>query len=111
MENLESKFKSEVAEMSLDDLPNEDLKDLAHVCGIHTAIKLLQDLNGIHIYIPKDGFKKVIERFIIKNFDGSNAKKLALACNISEVHVYEIVRKEDAKKNVKRAASMQQILL
>jgi Mor family transcriptional regulator len=111
METLADKFKDAVKEMSCDDLPNEDLKDLANVCGIDMAIKLLQGLNGIHIYIPKDGFRKVVERFVIQNFDGTNAKKIALACDISEVHVYEIVRKEDAKKSENRAKNMQLNLL
>ncbi len=110
MANLEEEFKSEVSAMSQDDLPNDDLKDLAQVCGMETAIKLLKELNGIHIYIPKDGFKKVIDRFIIKNFNGTNAKKLAIICDISEVHVYEIIRKEDSKKAANRATKMQQHL-
>ncbi len=106
--NLKAEFDVLVNSMTVDDMPNEDLRVMAEVCGPRVAISLMKNMEGVNIYIPKrDSFLRVAERFIIDKFNGKNAKSLALACKISQRKVYEIVEKED-KIRKSRAKNMVQ---
>ena len=97
--NLKEAFEKEVESMTLEDMPTEDMRHLAESCGVDVAIKLLKTMAGINIYIPLQiRFRKVIERFVVKEFNSANAKILAQACNISINYVYEIVQREDEKR-------------
>jgi Mor family transcriptional regulator len=82
-------LKKELLEnITIDDMPNQDMKLVAELCGIDVAVKLLQELGGVGIMIPKFGFRKVIQKYICDNFDGTNAKRLALELGVSLRFIY-----------------------
>lgn len=74
-----------------EDMPNNDLRLVAESCGIEIAIRLLEELPGISIFIPKSGFKRIVEGKIREGYNGTNAKELALMYGVSERHIYNIV--------------------
>jgi Mor family transcriptional regulator len=101
--SLQTEFKNLIDNMTVDEMPTKDLADVAELCGTNIAISLLKNMKGVNIYIPgQQRFKCVIEKFVINKFDGSNAKKLAMICEISINHVYEIVQRENKRRGNQR---------
>lgn len=86
-------FEDEKRSISIEDMPNEDLVLVAKSCGIEVAAILLQKLPGLTINIPKTGMRKIANRYICDNYDGSNTKDLALECGVSIRHIYSVVGK------------------
>jgi Mor family transcriptional regulator len=81
-----------------DDLPNEDMRAIASICGIEVVLKLMEHMPGLIINVPKNGMKKVKERYIIDNYDGHNVKELALICGVSLRHIYNVVNRSGQRK-------------
>ncbi|HDH51240.1 MAG TPA: hypothetical protein ENH31_00450 [Nitrospirae bacterium] len=81
-------------ELTIEDMPNQDMRLVAEACGIEIAVKLLQELGGIGINIPKFGFKKLVQQYVCDHYDGSNAKELALKLGITERHIYNLCQPE-----------------
>lgn len=77
------------------DLPNDDMQLVADVLGIEAAFLLILELGGIQLCIPKSGLKKLAEKYIRANFDGSNAKALAVKCHVSTTFVYSCLSKKE----------------
>jgi hypothetical protein len=81
--------------MTIDDLPNDDLKFIAEHMGINTALMLIVLLPGLTVTIPKNAFKLVKERYIMHNYDGTkySINKLALDCETTQRQIYKIVKR------------------
>lgn len=87
-------------QLTIQDLPNEDLQLIAEDIGIEAIVKLALNHSGIYIYITKD-FKKMLKRvYVLRTFDGSNAKFLARKLDISERAVYDWVNEFDNKRKL-----------
>lgn len=80
--------------LTIEDMPNADMKLVAECCGIEIALKLLTSLPGISISVPKFGIRKIARDYIIKNYNGKNAKKLAFETGLTENYIYKILREE-----------------
>ena len=78
--------------VTIEDMPNSDMRLVAESCGIDMAVKLLEELPGIGIFIPKFGMKKLVDKYISSKHNGSNAKEIAIRCGVSERYVYQLVR-------------------
>lgn len=83
-----------ISRLTIDDMPNTDMELVAHSCGIEVAARLLAELPGLSISVPKTGLRKVINRYIAEEYDGNNVKELALECSVSIRHVYNIINKK-----------------
>jgi len=83
--------KSFFQKLTIKDMPNKDMEDIAKLCGIGTAVKLLQNFPGTYLYIPKGGMTQMVKNHICKNFNGSNSRGLALETGYSQVHIYRIL--------------------
>lgn len=92
---LEDLIKVCAEVLKIDDLPNEELQLIASDLGIEAIIKLAMKFSGIYIYIPKDLKKKIKKAYVLRCFDGTNAKQLARKLDISERSVYDWVHEED----------------
>ena len=86
------KFKQFLSDISIEDMPNGDLKMVAEICGMDVAVKLLKELGGINIYIPQNGLRAVMRRYVKKQFNGRNAKDLANELGISLTSVYRLLK-------------------
>ncbi len=93
--------------LSMDEMPNKDLALVAKKCGLDVATKLILHLQGVSIHVPQKALKKVADKYIRENYDGHNAKELAVVCGVCVRHVYGVVgegpkKKAAARKPVKK---------
>jgi Mor family transcriptional regulator len=84
-----------IEDITVEDLPNEDLKIVAALVGLDTAVKMMCELPGIVISIPKNATLGAKIKYIKKHYDGSKKSRyeLAKACGVSENYIYKIIRK------------------
>lgn len=88
-----------IKEITYETLPNEDLQIVASVLGFETAIKMMFEMAGSTISVPKAGPLKAKTNYILKHYDGTKHSRfnLAQACNVTEGYVYKVIR-ENIKK-------------
>lgn len=81
-------------EVTINDIP-EGMKLVADLCGLDVAVLLLQNLKGITISIPSNGFEQIEKKIILQEFDGTTdtLKKLALQLDLNEKTVRGILKK------------------
>lgn len=79
-------------EITIGDMPNEDMRLVAEMCGLPVAVKLLQTCGGEKLGVPRFGFKRLIDRRIVKEFDGGNVRRLSSRFRVSTRYVYNILR-------------------
>ena len=79
-----------------EDIPKGDLRICSDILGFEKTVEIMLLLPGLTIQIPKKPFKEVKERYILKHYDGSRycIDKLAIACDLSQRQVYNIIRKK-----------------
>lgn len=87
------KNKPWLSKISENEMPNEDLRLVASLCGVHIAVALMEQLAGININIPKRSFMLLKKKYILENYDGTalSVKKIALECDISQRYVYMVL--------------------
>lgn len=87
-------YKDWLLKLGPDDMPNEDLQLIAECCGTEVAIKLLQEMGGVTLNIPKLGGKRLYYRYIKEVCDGtaSSMRRIALHLGVSESYVQKIYR-------------------
>ena len=75
-------------------LPNEDLKIVASTIGLDATIKLMCELPGIIISIPKNATLPARIAYIKEHYDGSKKSRLKLVqtCELSESYIYKIIK-------------------
>jgi Mor family transcriptional regulator len=81
-------------ELTMDDMPNESFVMLAEYCGLDVAASVLENMPGLTIFVPANGFKKFYNRIILKEFDGTtmSIKRLALKYKTTEGNIREILK-------------------
>jgi hypothetical protein len=86
-------MKNWESNLTIDDLPNEDIRIIADFYGIEFALKLLNDLSGVIINIPSCALKKIRNNYICRNYDGTkkSCMSLALECGVTEAYIKRIV--------------------
>jgi len=94
-----------IKDIKLEDLPNEDMKLVAENISLEFAVKLMLEMPGIRISVPKTGFNNIIKDYIRKNYTGLNARRLALKLKVSETFIY------NALKNPKQIDDFEQMEL
>jgi Mor family transcriptional regulator len=100
---MQKEWEAMIDSMSLDDMPNRDMRDVAEFCGLDVARSLLRFFAGAHIIIPKQrAFLRIAQKFIVSNFDGKNAKHLSRITGCSLSFVYDTIKKEDSKRQSAR---------
>lgn len=87
--------------LAADDMPTSDLRMIANLCGVEVAVKLVENLAGLPIYIPSSAVKTLQRQYIRKSFDGTSqkAKELALECGVSLAYIYNVVRPGQAEED------------
>jgi Mor family transcriptional regulator len=96
--------------MSIEDMPNEDMRDVAELCGIEVAVSLIKHFQGSKISVPRNrAYLKLAEKFIIANYDGDNAKRLSQVCCCSLDYVYKCIKKEDSRRLKSRGVKHEQL--
>lgn len=78
--------------VTIDDLPNADLKLVAQVCGLATAVSLIENMPGVKISIPKNCNRRTMQRAVMEMYNGTNVKSLSAKLGISERQVYRLLQ-------------------
>lgn len=78
-----------------DDMPNDLFRDIADLCGVDVAVKILLNFKGNTIPVPIYGMEKVEKKIILKehNNDPFAIKILARKLEMSEVHIRKIIKR------------------
>ena len=93
-------FQSWMENITADDMPNDDLKYVAENAGIKSALIMILLLAGLTINIPKYSLRKLKEKYIMKEYDGSKftLNRLAVECDLSQRYVYNMIKKKLKEK-------------
>ena len=83
-----------IANITEDTLPNEDLKILAAIIGLAATIKIMCEIPGMNISIPKNCTLRARIEYIKKHYDGSKKSRYELSklCDLSENYIYRIAK-------------------
>lgn len=82
-------------EITEDEMPNEELKIIASLCGVQTAIDLMKHIPGVMICIPNKALISLRNKYICKKYDGTKKSilDLGLELGLSARQLYDIVKK------------------
>lgn len=84
----------EAERISIEDMPNDDMRLVAETIGIEHAVALMQHLSGLSIYIPKNSMKRIYRRIIKTRCNGSNARRLAVELGLTESYVRTVANEK-----------------
>ena len=84
-----------------ENLPNEDLKTIAFLLGLDAAVKLMCELPGVNLSIPKNATLPAKILYIMEKYDWTKKSRLKLSkeCDLSEGYIYRIARKRSLNQN------------
>ena len=99
-------FKSDkelLAALTLDDL-QEQHRLIAQAVGVEGLKQLTNAFGGTALYIPqkKELVKNKVYSMILKEYDGTNIRELAVEYGVSESTVYNVVRDKIIKGGAKK---------
>lgn len=80
--------------LQIEDIPEGDIKLIAELCGLDTAVNLLENLPGITIFIPVTVIKKLKDTYISKTYDGTrySIRRMALDLKVTERQIYKRIK-------------------
>ncbi len=83
----------DINSITIKDMPNEQFEDIFSSCGAEVAVKLLADFGGSKIQVPTRGFKKIEERMIKDEYDGTaiGIQRLARKFGTTEKNIRDIL--------------------
>lgn len=92
-------------ELTEDEMPNIELKIVASLCGLKTAVKLMKNLPGVIICIPNKALNNLRNKHICKKYNGTKESllKLSLEFGLTERQIYSIIKKEIQGRSNKKA--------
>lgn len=80
-----------VQDICIDDMPNEEMREIFEQVGPDAMVKLIQCWGGLQVYLPKDGLIKWKKRKILAEYNGRNTRELARRYSVSVSWVYSII--------------------
>ena len=85
-------FKNQ--KVTANDIPDGIMRLVADLCGLDVAVSLMQNMKGITIAVPSNGFEKIEKKIILQEYTGNTAdlKKLALKLDLNEQTLRRILR-------------------
>ena len=78
--------------ITMENLPNDDLKIVANIIGLMPTINLMCELPGMLISIPKRTTLNARIAYVKKHYDSSKKSRYELSriCGLSENYIYKI---------------------
>ena len=78
--------------ITMETLPNDDLKILASLVVLHPIIFLMCEYAGTTFTVPRNATLRARREYVKKHYDGSKSSRLYLCktCNFSENDIYKI---------------------
>lgn len=82
--------------ITVNDMPNELFRDIAEMCGIDAAVRLLENFSGVTIAVPVRGFEKIEKKIILreytKDYSSITIKRLAGRLNMVEKNIRNVLQ-------------------
>ena len=80
--------------ITMETLPNEDLKFLASLVGLPPIIFLMCEYPGSTYTVPKNATMRARKEYVRKHYDESKSSRLHLCrtCHFAENDIYKIIR-------------------
>ena len=85
-------MRSHTYKLDIDDLPTQDLKDLAEIVGINKVKEIMIRMRGTRLNIPKSYGKVFHLKYIREHFNGNNHLSIARDLGISRASVYRYIQ-------------------
>ena len=84
-----------IKHITLENLPNEDMRIIASVIGLEATIKIMSEYSGTTFVVPKKAFLTAKNKYILETYDGSKASRVFLAkqCDLSENYILKIYKR------------------
>jgi Mor family transcriptional regulator len=81
--------------ITIDNLPNEDMKIIASVIGLEATIKIMSEFSGVTFAVPKKAMLAAKIKYIKEVYDGSKTSRSLLAkqCDMSENYILKLYKK------------------
>ena len=94
------KDKSWIEELTIEDLPNQDLQIIASVVGFDVAIRLISELAGFEFTVPKHSLSHLKNKYIAKKYDGTKASRFELGkrFGIGERSIFRIAKEYNSNQ-------------
>lgn len=75
-----------IEDISIDDMPNEDFKDIFDIFGAEVALNFLTYFAGTQINVPLHGFGKIKKKILLQHYDGTrqSIRRLSPKLGITE---------------------------
>lgn len=76
-----------------EDMPNEIFQEIYDLCGVETAVNLLNYMPANTIIVPARGMRKIVSKIIRELYDGSTAslRRIARRFKMPELKVRKIL--------------------
>jgi hypothetical protein len=80
--------------ITMENLPNEDLKIVAAIIGLTPTVQLMCEVPGMLISVPKNATLKARVEYVKKHYDGSKKSRYELSktCGLSENYIYRVAK-------------------
>lgn len=85
-----------LSQLTLEEMPSDDLKDIAMLVGVENAFKILHKFRGRSVYFPSYWQRNIVQKFVSHKYNGENTKELAKELDVSET----TIRQAAARKRV-----------
>lgn len=85
--------------LTVDDMPNEILKEMYELCGRDVAVSLMENFCGSFLHIPARPFDKIIRRIATEEFDGTTAsiRNIARKYKMAEPVIRKLLKQSNVK--------------
>lgn len=84
-------------ELTMEDMPNKDMQDVAKICGLDVARILMKKMSGGTVYIPGSWKDILLKRYVLANYPAKSIRELIEETGYSQNTVYRILR-EDGRR-------------
>jgi hypothetical protein len=78
--------------VKIEELPNDDMQLVAEKCSMSVVRKLVENFEQAVLYVPRLENSSWARLYILKGYDGHNAKRLATTLGVSERYVYKCLK-------------------
>lgn len=72
-----------LAELRIEDLPNDELRDLAEIIGLEATVRMMCHWAGMQVRVPVTGLRNVQKKYVQAVYDGSNIGRIAQRLGIT----------------------------
>ena len=85
--------------LTINDMPNEILKEIYTLCGRDVAVSLMENFCGSFLTIPARPFDKIVRRIATEEFDGTTAsiRNIARKYKIAEPVIRKLLKQSKIK--------------